>query len=68
MLRAIARSTGGKVVPLDRLNQEAAALRTEPELRNAQRRIEFWQSPLYFGIIVFLAGLELLLRKMRSLI
>ena len=68
MLRSIARSTGGKVLPLDRLNQEAAALRSEPELRNAQSRIEFWQSPFYFGIIVFLAGLELLLRKMRSLI
>jgi hypothetical protein len=67
MLETLAKSTGGKFVREEDLAGLPDQIKAEEPKVRANLEVEFWTSPLYYGIMLLVVASEWVLRKMVQL-
>jgi hypothetical protein len=67
MLESLAKSTGGKFVREEDLYSLPDQIKAETPKVKTNLEVEFWTSPLYYGLMVLVVAAEWIMRKMVQL-
>jgi hypothetical protein len=67
LLEDLAKSTGGRFLREEDLYSLPDTIKADAPVVKSNLEVEFWTSPLYYGLMLLVVGAEWVLRKMSSL-